>query len=416
MLVLVFTQGLWERLLLFSPAVQYVVDGSIAAFILFQFKFNRTAPGGLVFFFLLLIAFLAGLYNGNSVIETFLYMRYFIFTYLIFNQLFEQPITEKQWRIIYKFLIALIVMQGIGAFYTIIILGDRVEGFVGLMSSLGGTTATIFPLFIFSVVFLYFIFQPRIPKKELLLLLVLIFSVLLVGYASGKRTIYFIIPLFILIISFLAFKKAAIRPYLGRKLVRAIGVGLLVFPLVIFGIQNSRGLNYGLSGNESISQIVDNALSYADEYENSTDQYGRTTGRSNTTLRVIDNILNDRQPLVFGMGYGTVKDEQSMLRIGYGYGIVGLTRDLISGGLILCVLTLLLFWIMINKNHSYKTDFTKTLRQVVFLVFVYTYFFYSSDFSVSLKVSSIMVLIIVFVNSPWHAEVLLSVLNRKNLK
>src|SRR5690606_39346773 len=49
-----------------------------------------------------------------------------------------------------------------------VVLGKRIEGYVGLMSSLGGTTATIFPLLVAGLLTLYFLFNQRIKFKDTL--------------------------------------------------------------------------------------------------------------------------------------------------------------------------------------------------------------------------------------------------------
>src|SRR5690606_29863424 len=146
MIFLVFTQGMWERIFLFSSGIQVVLEVSILSFILFQFKYNSKAPGSSIFLSFLLASFFIGFYNGDSIIETFLYIRYLVYMYLIYNQLYSSAISNLNRTKLFKFLSVMILIQGIGAVYNIFILNDRVEGYVGLMSSLGGTTATVFPL------------------------------------------------------------------------------------------------------------------------------------------------------------------------------------------------------------------------------------------------------------------------------
>lgn len=415
MIFFVFTQGMWERLFFLSPMIQYVVDGTIIAFILFQFKYHKNVPGSGLFFILLISAFFIGSVNNDSLFETFLFLRYIIFTYLIYNQLFYLNISQQQWGSIYKFIIALSLLQGIGALYNIFILGERVEGYVGLMSSLGGTTATIFPLIISSLIFVYYLFCPRLNKMEIVLLLTVLFSSFLVGYASGKRSIYFIIPIMFALITIISLPKIIRKSYFKRKFSGVALFSVLIFPLIIFGIVNSLGLNYSLSGSESSIEVITSSLDYANEYESAVDQYGRTIGRSNTTIRIVDNALNDRSLFFAGAGYGTTKEESSMLKLGYGYGIVGFTRDLISGGFFLSLLTILLFYKIFMKSKSQKSNFSRTLRMTILGVFIYTYFFYSADFNVSLKITLIIVIVLSLINSPKHAEVFHSFTSRKNI-
>src|SRR5690606_4002791 len=181
-----------------------------------------------------------------------------------------------KWGAILKIFIIMILLQGIGALFNIFILGDRIEGYVGTMSSLGGTTATVFPLLISTLVLIYFLFSPKLNSSTLLVMSIMLFSAFLVGYSSGKRGIYFIIPFILMIVTLISIPKIIRTRYFKKKMIYLALSGMLIFPLIIFGMINSRGLNYSLSGKESSIDIISNSLDYADEYENATDQYGRT--------------------------------------------------------------------------------------------------------------------------------------------
>ncbi len=414
-LFFVMTQGLWERIFFFIPEVSYIVDISIVVFVFFRFKFNLNVPGAKLFFVLLILGFFLGFANGNSVIDTFLYLRYTLFFYLIYNQLYTLNISLERWISIFKFILFLIIIQGIGSLYNIFVLGERTEGYVGLMSSLGGTTATAFPLFISSLTLLYFIFKPQLGKKEGLIFLLVLTSVFLVGYSSGKRGIYFVIPLFFLITIILALPSLLSKKFFKRKLIGLGFISLIIFPLLIFGIQNSRGLNYALSGNESNFEVISNAIDYAEKYENSTDQHGNTIGRSNTTEQIVNETFENESLFFKGRGYGAMKTESTMLALGFGYGIVGFTRDLISGGWFLMILTFILFARVILTNKSYKFNFTTVFRRLIMLIFIYIHFFYSSDFTGHLKISLILAILISFVNSPYHSSVLERILGEKRI-
>ena len=414
-LFFVYTQGMWERTFFFLSDATYIVDISIAAFILFQFKWNTKTPGSQVFFALLLTSFLVGISNSDSVAETFLYMRFIIYTYLIYVQIYSLRLDTKTWFRLLKFSIWMIIIQVIGSLYTIFVLGEQIEGYVGLMSSTGGTTATIFPLFVSSVALLYYLFRSKMQWKEWLILSMVFLSALLIGYASGKRGIYFTLPVFFVITIFMAFPILIKRDFFKRKIIGIGAITVLLIPVLIFGIFNSRGLNYALSGNETYAEVILNSFSFAEEYESATDQYGRTIGRTNTTTQIIDKSLSDPTLFISGVGYGTTKEESTMLRLGYGYGLVGFTRDLISAGWILSLLIVIFMARIILKNNSVKFELTKVLRRLFFLVFLYTHFFYSSDFTVSLKINLLMIILLALINSPLHKNALLEVLSSNKL-
>jgi len=415
LMFLVFTQGMWERIFFFSSLIQYLIDGAALAFILFQFKFNFKMPGASVFLFLCLVSFFVGFSNNGSLVDAFFYMRFLFYTYLIYNQLFSRPITLNQWSLILKFLCIMILIQGVGALFNIFVLGARVEGYVGLMSSLGGTTATVFPLIISTLILVYYLFSHRLDTKTLIVLILLFFSGLLVGFSSGKRGIYFIIPLVLISTILLALPTLTKNGFIKKKIAGLALAGMLIFPLMIYGMINSKGLNYGLSGNETVVEIVTNSLNYADDYEDATDQYGSTIGRSNTSSRIIENTFSDSSLFFLGLGFGATKSDIAMQSLGYKYGIVGFTRDVVSGGFFLSFFTIILICRIILINKSIKTNVSTLTRRAMVIVFLYTHLFYSSDFTVSLKINLILILIMVLLNSPVHHMVLLDLLKTKKL-
>lgn len=411
----VYTQGMWERTLFFVPEVAYIVDVSALALIFFQFKFNIKVPGSKIFLILIVTTFFIGAVNLDSIFETFLYLRYIIYFYFIYNQLYLLSISAENWVRILKFVVLMILIQGVGALYNIFIFGERREGYVGLMSSLGGTTATVFPLLISSITLLYFLFRPKMDKKSLLLFTLTLASVFLVGYSSSKRGIFFIIPLFFVITVLISIPKLIKRGFLKRKLVGLLLIGLLIFPVLIFGMINSKGINYDLSGNESSIEIILKSFNFAEEYESSTDDYGSTTGRSNTTAQIIGQSLSNSSLFLWGNGYSATKEESTMLKLGYLYGIVGFTRDIVSGGWILMLLTVLLISSMILKHKSIKLDVTAIFRILVFLIFMYTHFYYSSDYTVSLKITLVLGILVVLFNSPIHVNAMCKILKNNQL-
>ena len=401
-LFLIFTQGLWERALPL-PFFSYLIDFMVILFIFAKFRFKK-APGFSLFFVFIGVSIFVGTVNGSNIADDFLYTRYVIYFYLIFSQVWYLEMNWLQWRKLFKFIVFLVLIQGLGSIYTLIVIGDRIEGYVGLMSSLGGTTATIFPLFISSIIIILYLFMNRTNKLTILIMLSCLASVLLIGYASGKRTFYFIIPLF-LVISLIISTRSLIRTsFYKKKLLGIALISLLIFPLLIFGISNSKGFSYSLSGNESSFGVISSALEYAQTYESSTDQYNQTIGRSNTTEKIVEGSLGDPEIFFLGKGYSSSKDENTMFQLGYGYGIVGFTRDLVSGGWFLVVVTFFLISKMILTNRSARSNFGTAMRKMLFLVFIYTHFFYSADYTVHLKITFLLAIISAFMNSPFHAK------------
>src|SRR5690606_2930235 len=97
--------------------------------------------------------------------------------------------------------------------------------------------------------------------------------------------------------------------------------------------------------------------------------------------RIIESIISNPYLFFFGEGYGATKEESTMLKLGYGYGIVGLTRDLISGGFFLCLLSMILLLRIILINKSITVKISTITRYSMIIVFLYTHLFYSSDYT-----------------------------------
>lgn len=414
-LILVLIQGLLDRLFFMSDIIGYVIDSIVLLAVAFYFSYSFKVPGAKFFLLFLVICFYIGFVNDNSIVETFLYLRYLIFTYLLYNQLYTTPLSVKQWRQLLIFLVVMVFLQGVGSAFNVFILQQRIEGYVGLMSSLGGTTATAFPVLISVLVSVYFLFKPKMNKSDWLMCGMLLISVFFVGYSSGKRGIYFYIPIYIFLSFVLAAKYLIVYGFFKKKIFNGFLMLLVFFPLFIYGLQNSKGFSYNLDGSESASQTISSAISYSEYYEGSTDQYGRTTGRSNTSLRILNYSLLKPSSFFFGEGYGAMKSDVVQRTLGFRYGIVGFTRDLVSGGWFLMLGTIYLFYFIIMKNKSYTTKGTKVLRTLLMLVFIGVHCFYSSDFIVSLKLTVFLVPVVVLINSPYQAHVLKHIVNIKKL-
>lgn len=414
-IILVLTQGLLDRLFFVSDIIGYIIDAFVLLAVSFYFRYSFKVPGAKFFLLFLVICFYIGFVNDNSVVETFLYLRYLIFIYLLFNQLYVSPLSIKQWNLLLKLLVVMIVLQGLGSAFNVFILQQRVEGYVGLMSSIGGTTATAFPVLISVMVSIYFLFKPKMTKQDWLWCGTMLISAFLVGYSSGKRGIYFYIPIYMFLTFMLAAKHLVVYGFFKKKIVNVSSVLVVLFPLFIFGIQNSKGFSYSLDGSESASQTISSAISYTKSYEESTDQYGRTIGRSNTSMRILYYSLSKPSFFFFGEGYGAMKNDAVQRTLGFRYGIVGFTRDLVSGGWFLVLGTMYMFYLMIMKNKSYITKGAKVLRTILMLVFIGVHGFYSSDFIVSLKLTVFLVPITVLINSPYQAHILKHIVNIKKL-
>lgn len=406
-LFMVYTQGLWERIFKLPPDTSLIVELPVWIYLFLSVRtFFRPVPGSILVLGYVIISFLIGLINQSGMIYWLKYIRFFLYFYLIFQSLWNSQITTKQWMSILKVLVFLIIAQGIGSLFNVIILNKRVEGQVGLMSSIGGTTASTFPLVVISVATVIFLFLHDRERRINFYLLLCVISSALVGYGSLKRAIYFYVPVFVFLSVIISMNYLQLKFNYFRK-VFVIGViALCTIPLYIHGVKNSGGISDTLTEDENVVEVVRNALAYVEVYENLTTEEGYTGGRTGTTVRIVQKTTESIEVFFAGYGYGSIKKQKTLSTLGFVYGVVGITRDIVSGGWIIMILTILIISTVILGNRSDFYEFTRVIRLVLLLVFLATHLTYSSDFTVSLKITFSLALLCAFINSPYHGTAL----------
>ena len=295
----------------------------------------------------------------------------------------------------------LLILQGVAAYIQLNFLGGQVEGYVGMMSSLGGTTATAFPVFVTALVVVVFCYSNSFPSYWYILLSVLLLASFLVGYSSGKRAIYFYIPSIIvlsIIVSYYIAYKHKVR--LGvNKLLWVAGASILLTPLYFYGVSHSAGYSQALKGGESNSQVLEVMFDYAEDYENA--ESGKATiGRSNSSQVLLTHAMNNARFFWAGSGYLTSKNEDTTYNYGVSYGFVGFSRDLFAGGAIYCLLTMIFIIHLIFRHDDANNDaFSIAMRISICVVFLLIHLFYSSDFTTSLKLNFILAIVLSIINS-----------------
>ena len=393
----VYTQGYWER---FTPIpAKGILEILMLLLTIFYFRPKNKKS---VFLFLAVLA--VGCFsalNTSTIVNFFKHIRFLFYSYVLIDVLQQCSISISQFRKLFKFYVFMVLLQGIAAGFQVFILHDRVEGYVGMMSSLGGTTATAFPVMIISLTTVVFCFSKSLNRKWNLLMILIVLSMFLVGYSSGKRAIYYLIPLCAIlgmIVSYRIAQKNHIR--LGmKKIYFFIVLFLLCVPLFFYGVTNSLGYSSGLTGNETKSEVLIKMWEYTQNYEQA-EMDGVTTGRSNTTEQLLTVAFTDMNFLLFGDGFLKDKDEDAISQRGIGYGFVGFTRDLLTGGIVFSILTIIfLFNLILRKDYGINDAFSKSLRAILVLVLIFIHFFYSADFTLSLKMTCVLALIVSFTNS-----------------
>ena len=400
-----FTQGFWER---YTPIpAQPLLEMFIIGITLLSYK-SVLNPLCYRLLFVLSVGFICSLYTSTSVayFKSIRFVLYFFFLYDIYR---NTQFTISQYLHLLKFLVGLVFLQGIASVIQVFIIGERIEGYVGYMSSLGGSTATTFLVIVLSISMVVLLYaNDRLPRKYIYWVLLCIASVMLVGYSSGKRAIYFIAPAVIVVSIFLTrfnINRERLREF--RKKVNSIGVfAILLFPVYMIGITSSQFLlSDKLKRNGSNMEILSATLDYVLYYESGEHQ-GSSTGRSGTTENILKSTFADAKYFFVGSGFGSYKDEDVAKDRNVMYGFVGFSRDVFAGGIIFAILMAVWFVKAIMYHNNRELDpFSVTLRYMILFAFLFTHFTYSADYATHLKLTSLLIVILPVINSKEYAHI-----------
>lgn len=396
--LLVYTQGFLERFTYLPASLMIEICVWMLALVSFKPKVGLSRMVGLI-----LIGLCASMAT-HTVIPYFKHIRFVLYFYVVYTALWNMRFSIAGFGRYLRFNVAMVLFQGIASIINLYFFG-RAEYNVGAMSSLGGTTATAYPLLVVVILLVVYYYSSFSKKASWhLCILLMVASVFLLAFSCGKRAVFIFVPIYFVIITIIC--SYTIKKHKSRKLIFIIGLVILVSPVFFWGLQQTEGFNYYLSGRESEEDTAAAALDYAKEYEESESQTRATTGRSNTTMTIIKHAIASEEGWLIGYGFASMKDENEIARIGVAYGFVGITRDIISGGIIFALYaTAFMLFLIFRRNVETKDSFSKVMRIALALVFVGIHFIYSSDFTVSLKLNMILAPLLCFLNSANYVHI-----------
>jgi hypothetical protein len=217
----------------------------------------------------------------------------------------------------------------------------------------------------------------------------------LIGYASGKRTILFVLPIFVSvnILVYYVVQKRGARLGLSTVSLHLFAAACLGAPILLHGFATSHGvaLNYGKA---SAAERLEHALHFAEDYETNTTATGNVTGRFSASRRVLErtSALPIAEILV---GWGpaalmpkrhlTPREVTGFKPYGINYGVVGWSRDLISTGVFATLFLTLAYGAGARSTYSIlvSNSLPPHLKALAFgtlsgfIVFFYAYFMYT---------------------------------------
>ena len=156
-----------------------------------KLKFSKAL---FIYLFLYLIwTFSVAISHGESLYDFYLYCRYFVLSFILMYISYNIYKIKHYANFILKSIDLFVLIQILASIFLFFTEG-RLERNVGTMSSSGGALATVWPLTFAPYYFLRYVVKGR--WLDVVFLVGLVF----IGFASGKRGVYFLIPLSLIII------------------------------------------------------------------------------------------------------------------------------------------------------------------------------------------------------------------------
>lgn len=317
------------------------------------------------------------------------YLEIFLLWFLLKDAIFYRNEKDK----ILQFLYEVVILQIIISIFKLVIFRHQVEGLVGSFTISGGGVGTSFPVIGFYSLYIY---RKGIFKKLDWWLIVGLF---LLGWTTGKRAVWIILPIIIML--FFSYVR-------GVRLNKYMILGLLAFPIVIyFGARLTPTLNpeHQVWGSFDLQHLYDYANKYQFGKEGIEGQreniqesqqvtydggaYGlqneqiEAAGRGNATIELFKLIFGPRtltEQDIWGTGlstfYSTTYEEFDKLPLtihlsykGAGTGFFQMYATLGVVGAILMTIFSLIPYFRIKHRR---------IKWVMMVFFLYDYFMYNA--------------------------------------
>lgn len=207
------------------------------------------------------------------------YLEIFLLWFLLKDAIFYRNEKDK----ILPFLYEVVILQIIISIFKLLIFRTQYEGLVGSFTISGGGVGTSFPIIGFYILYIY---RKGVFKKLDWLLIVGLF---LLGWTTGKRAVWIILPIIIML--FFSYVR-------GVRLNKYMILGLLAFPIMIyFGARLTPTLNpeHQVWGSFDLQHLYD----YSNKY-----QFGEEGIEGQR-----ENIQESQQVTYVGGAYG-LQNEQ----------------------------------------------------------------------------------------------------------
>ncbi len=410
--ILVYTRGAIERMGLPDIASKFIVECSLI-FLLYpilRHTGNRKAPGGRWVAGYVALTVLSGIASGDGIYQSLLYFRWLLYTYLVFWAVWNARLTRKDMLRLNTMILGLWILQVAASLFHMFVLGERVEAHVGTLTAGSGSPATVFPIFAMVYVLAFYYY------KRSVWMIVLALSFILVGYASGKRAVFFFVP---------AVYAGSLLWYVVREriatnlrvLVAPAAVFVACIPLLIFGLVESKRFDHlrGLP----IGTFAAEALKVAEEYDNRVYASGETFGRTANSKAMVSRLFGDESgDYLLGLGPASMRPssgDRAKAEMGIAYGAVGWVENTMSVGwpaMFAHIVFYLLLWSKVYRRRPAMTsNYAKALHfgcHLGFAVYFLMYFTYTYSYAMAGWLTFVQVYCVAIVLSPKHEGLLLN--------
>ena len=363
---------------------------------------------------LLIISFISMQYNEGSSVEFFLF-----FLRVLPPILFFWAIVKINFNISYviRVLKIMVILQIPAILIKYFTIGISESGGIGTMAIHAGSLSTIFPLFVISFAFSFYL--SRKNKKYILF----IFIYLMFGLIGGKRALIVYTPVLLFFILFI-FKMGFNIKSRTSFTKQLLGLFLLGFVSFYFIARFNPNLNPEgkIGGSFDIDHIIDISTTY--------NSFKGEVGFSRTDApEVLYSFLTKNKSamfLLFGMGPGDIiqsslnniyrgieNDRQLLMyKYGLGYGLrVGILWTAIQVGILgafiyalfLIMFTRTIYKILKTSNNTITKEYCMGLLGMGFVLLM-DYFTYSSTFFYSGAISTSFFLLAVVVFKRYSQE------------
>jgi hypothetical protein len=190
-----------------------------------------------------------------------MYVRYTLYAFLVYLVARNTRLRKSHGVLLRRVLVVLFVTQLAAATFKVLVMVDRTEWRVGTMTVAGGIVATTFPMLALGGCIGHYLY-----RRQSYAVLILGFSFGIIGFASGKRAVYFALPAFFAVSIIVARVIAGVRIRWTRLSVHMLGAALCLLPGLYYGIVNS---DFGNAARTStgLGEALEAATRFAGDYE-----------------------------------------------------------------------------------------------------------------------------------------------------